>query len=442
MFQSAPKQYTSRDRFQRVRQATIKLIENLEPEDLNLQSMEDASPAKWHLAHTSWFFEEFIIRPHEPNYQGFSDRFAQLFNSYYAGAGDRFTRARRGMLSRPSLAETLAYRDVVDTMVSNMFGRGTAPGDIVELGCHHEMQHQELLLTDLLHGFSQNPLEVTYHAPSPSLARAAAAPKMVPFTGGLVDIGHTGSDFSYDCEQPRHQVLLKPFLLCSQNVTCGEWLEFMEDGGYEKEVLWLADGWANAQQKKWRAPLYWRKEMDGSWSAYSLRGRQPIDPAAPVAHISFYEAGAFARWAGARLPTESEWEFASATVPVAGEFLETGRLRPSPNYLTPTTRSNKRDKNTENSSPTDPKVGARSELCQMWGGVWEWTHSAFGPYPGFVPNPGVLGEYNGKFMVNQLVLRGGSCLTPGDSMRRSYRNFFYPHQRWQMSGLRLAKNTA
>jgi ergothioneine biosynthesis protein EgtB len=400
------------DLFARTRRRTLAMIEGLEPEDMTVQSMEDASPTKWHLAHTSWFFEQFILRERAPGYRSPDERFAFLFNSYYVQAGPRYSRGQRGLVTRPTVAEVLDYRAGVDDAMTRLIAAGDAPADLVTLGCHHEMQHQELLLTDLLHVLSHNPLRPAYRAPGPVAAREAAPPGWVAFDGGIAEIGHAGDGFAYDCEGPRHRTLIHPFRLASRAVTCGEWIAFIDDGGYATPTLWLSDGWATAEREGWQAPGYWWRE-DDRWLAFGLRGAQPVDPDAPVAHVSYYEADAFARWAGKRVPTEAEWEVA-ATGPIEGNFHETARLRPA--------------------------RAAGDGLTQLWGDVWEWTQSAYLPYPGYRAPEGAIGEYNGKFMVNQFVLRGGSCLTPAEQVRRTYRNFFYPHHRWQMTGLRLAED--
>lgn len=394
------------------RAGTERLVAPLAPEDMMLQSMEDASPAKWHLAHTTWFFEEFILRTRQPDYRSPDDRFAFLFNSYYVQAGPRHARDKRGMISRPDGAAVMKYRAHVDEALEDLLGAGISDAEeiaaLVELGCHHEMQHQELLVTDLLHGLSYNPLMPAYRDPEPAPVTEEVPQSFTAHEGGLVEIGHDGRGFAYDCEGPRHTVWLEPYLIADRPVSNRDWIEFMEDGGYERAPLWLSDGWACCQREGWDAPLYWWRQDDGWW-CYTLRGPQPVNLDAPVCHVSYYEADAFARWAGARLPTEAEWETAFAGEPIRGNFLERGQLRPMPG-----------------NGP--------------WGDVWEWTQSPFTPYPGFRPPEGAIGEYNGKFMVNQLVLRGGSCATPLRQMRPSYRTFFYPHQRWQMMGLRLAKD--
>lgn len=400
--------------FRDTRARTEALVAELEIEDMVAQSMEDASPVKWHLAHTTWFFEEFVLRPHAKNYRSPDDRFAFLFNSYYVQAGPRYERTRRGLVSRPTVREVMAYRAAVEDATSELLERQPKAIGIVELGCHHEMQHQELLLTDLLHLLSHNPLDPAYKATAPNALANPAPLTWIDCPGGLDDIGHGSEGFAFDCETPRHRTYLAPYRMAPRAVTNREWIAFIDDGGYMTPELWLSDGWATATRESWNAPLYWR-ETDGAWSAFGLRGAQPVDPDAPVAHVSLYEADAFARWAGKRLPTEAEWERA-ASLEIAGNFLETGNLRPRP--------------------------AEGTGLAQLWGDVWEWTASAYAPFPGFKPLAGVVGEYNGKFMANQFVLRGGSAVTPAAQMRRSYRNFFYPHQRWQMTGLRLAEDAA
>ncbi len=408
--------------FNATRARSEALVEGLRPEDMTLQSMEDASPAKWHLAHTSWFFEEFILKPRVAGYVSPDERFAFLFNSYYVQAGPRHTRSKRGMISRPDVTEVLAYRSHVDEAMRTLLAesRDDAPEirDLTELGCHHEMQHQELLVTDLLHALSHNPLLPAYCAPEPIKLSTEQPLGWIDHEGGLVETGHDGDGFAYDCEGPRHRSWLDPFRLASRPVTNRDWIGFIDDGGYDTATLWLSDGWARCQREGWDAPLYWWHQDDEWWS-YSLRGAQPVNLDAPVVHVSYYEADAYARWAGKRLPSEAEWEVVARDRPIRGNFLEDGNYRPMPADI----RSKKADLETGE---------------QFWGDVWEWTGSPFTPYPGFRPADGAIGEYNGKFMVNQFVLRGGSCATPRAQMRASYRTFFYPHQRWQMLGLRLA----
>ena len=390
----------------------------LSPEDQMLQSMPDASPAKWHLAHTTWFFETFILQPHSPGYRAFDSRYTYLFNSYYKRLGAHPYRGARGLLSRPSLDHVHAYRAHVDEAMLHFLDHTTRDVlDLVELGLNHEQQHQELILTDVKHGLWSGPLHPETISEIPS--NDAAHPVIwMEMEGGIHRVGHDGSGFSFDNESPRHDVLLQPFRLASRPVTNGDFLEFMQDNGYRRPELWLSDGWDAVSAQSWRTPLYWEQSEDGSWQQFALNGAsevgmKPVNPAEPVCHISYYEADAFARWSGARLPTEEEWEIAATRVPSYGTLLEDNLFHPQP---------------------------ARKEGSQqIFGDVWEWTASPYTPYPGFDPAPGAVGEYNSKFMCNQLVLRGGSCVTPASHIRASYRNFFPPHARWQFSGLRLAR---
>lgn len=405
-----------------VRGLTEKLAAPLSDADATVQSMEDASPAKWHLAHTSWFFETFILRDHVPGYRHFDEDFAFLFNSYYETEGARHARARRGMLSRPSLERVLDYRrHVSDALERAWSSLPETAIRLAELGLHHEQQHQELLLTDILHMFAQNPLKPAYSAATATHGLAATDEiHWIDGRSGQVDIGHGGSDFAFDCEGPRHAEMLVPHALADRPVSNSDWEAFVADGGYEDPRLWLSDGWAWVQREEVKAPLYWEKDSDNRWHQFGLDGLQPLDPMAPVCHISLYEADAYASWAGARLPTEAEWESAAATLdPTSGNQLDHAwPARPEP--------------------PARKKTGPA--LQQMFGDVWEWTGSAYRPYPGFRACEGAVGEYNGKFMSSQFVLKGGSCATPLGHMRASYRNFFYPHQRWQFTGLRLARD--
>jgi ergothioneine biosynthesis protein EgtB len=380
--------------FRAVRAETERRAAPLTAEDQVVQSMPDASPAKWHRAHVTWFFEHFLLQPFVPGYRVFDQRFAYLFNSYYVAAGPRQARPQRGLITRPGVAETAAYRAHVDAAVEALIA---APPDrdevfrIVEVGLHHEQQHQELMLTDILHAFAQNATHPAYDPQWqwPQSGRSGAADALV---AGVRTIGHEGSGFCFDNERPAHQVLLPPVRLSRALVTNGEWLEFMAEGGYRNPALWLSDGWATVETQGWNAPGYWQ-HIDGAWFSMTLGGFRPIDPALPVCHVSYYEADAFARWAGRHLPSEAEWEVAAAT----------------------------------------------DALDDAFGMVWQWTRSAYLPYPGYHAETGALGEYNGKFMVNQMVLRGSSLATPAGHSRNSYRNFFYPAARWQFSGLRLVE---
>ncbi|HIP79844.1 MAG TPA: ergothioneine biosynthesis protein EgtB [Kiloniellaceae bacterium] len=426
-----------RDGFEAVRARSLALAAPLSPEDMTAQSMEDASPTKWHLAHTSWFFETFILKDFRAGYRVFHEGYGFLFNSYYEAVGARHARPRRGLLTRPPVAEVLDYRRHVDAAMLDVIDAADEAtwqriAPLLELGLHHEMQHQELLLTDILHLLAQNPLAPAYREAAPVVAAQAAPLRWCDYDGGVVEIGHNGEGFAFDCEGPRHQTLLQPFALASRLVTNADWLAFMADGGYAEPGLWLSDGWARCQAEGWQAPLYWQPldgggpegGRDSNWASMGLEGLQPVDPAAPVCHVSLYEADAFARWAGARLPTEAELETAlQASVPetgsLTGNLLSSGALRPLP----------------------AAEAGDAAAPAQLVGDVWEWTQSPYAPYPGFRAPEGAVGEYNGKFMCNQFVLRGGSCVTPDAQLRLSYRNFFYPHQRWQFTGLRLAKDT-
>ncbi len=405
-------------RYRAVRAASVALAAPLSDADATVQSMPDASPAKWHLAHTTWFFEAMALVPGLSGYKPFDERFNFLFNSYYESVGARHPRPRRGLLTRPTLAEVLAYREHVDAAIAQLLQRtqGETALNVIELGCHHEQQHQELLLTDILHLFAQNPLRPTYKDSVPlSVDPLDRSQAYLSFPGGLFDIGHAGQGFAFDSEGPRHAVRLEPYRLSDRLVTNGEWAQFISDGGYDNPLLWLSDGWALVRSEGWSAPLYWQA-LDGEVWTMTLRGAQPIDLDAPVTHVSYFEADAFATWANRRLPTEAEWEVAAQSLPIAGNFANSGRLRPR------------------------PAPAAAGELRQMFGDVWEWTRSAFLPYPRFRPMAGALGEYNGKFMSGQFVLRGGSCVTPEDHVRATYRNFFAPQARWQFSGLRLAED--
>ena len=386
--------------------------------------MTDASPAKWHRAHTTWFFETFILNSFVSEYRCFDPQFGYLFNSYYEAVGARHPRPIRGFLTRPDCATVGAYRSYVDDAIEALVAdtndeTWSSVTGLITLGLHHEQQHQELILMDILHGLSCNPMEPSYAGPTPLPAQSAPTLQWSEFGGGLVEIGHQSGDggdtFYFDNEGPRHSVFLNPFRIANRLVTNGEWLDFMDDGGYHKPELWLSDGWACVQEENWTAPLYWRLEDDQTWSAFGLRGRQPLNNDAPVCHISSFEADAFATWSGKRLPTEAEWEIAASTVKIEGNFLSQGSLRPLPST-------------------------SADGIQQLFGDVWEHTRSPYVPYPGFKPDTGAIGEYNGKFMSSQMVLRGGCCITPADHIRLTYRNFFYPHQRWMFAGLRLAED--
>lgn len=407
-------------RFQGTRDLSLSITANLSDADATVQSMPDASPAKWHLAHSSWFFETFVLRDHVPGYRAFDDRFAFLFNSYYEAEGPRHDRPRRGLLTRPSLDDVLAYRGHVDAAIAGALPMLDAEAQaLVLLGIQHEQQHQELMLTDLLHLFAQNPMQPGLW-PRGHRALVAGPGPLGWHEGpsGLVEIGHAGDGFAFDCEGPRHRVHLAPYALADRPITNGEWINFIESGGYRDAAHWLSDGWAWVKAGEVEAPLYWQPDGSGGWTRFTLAGREPVNPAEPVTHISLYEADAFASWMGARLPTEAEWEAMAASLdPDARHFLD-------------------------RAGPCRPQVAEEGSESprQMFGDVWEWTGSAYRPYPGFRTAAGAVGEYNGKFMSGQFVLRGGSCATPRGHVRASYRNFFYPHQRWQFTGLRLAKD--
>lgn len=402
-----------------VRQQGLNLAASLTEADATVQSMTDASPAKWHLAHTTWFFETLILSPEYGADSVFDPAFTLLFNSYYESLGARYPRPRRGMLTQPSLEKVLSYRAHVDNAMGKLLRSGVSAATeaLVTLGMHHEQQHQELLLTDILHLFAQNPLCPAYKSPEPLVYDAPDAQnqKMIAYDGGVIEIGHDGDDFAFDCEGPRHETLLRPYRLAHRAITNGEWITFMDDGGYSNPLLWLSDGWACVQEEGWQAPGYWRMQKD-EWHAMTLRGFQPVDNMTPVCHISYFEADAFARWSGKRLPSEAEWENTASTLAPEGNFVESGRLRPAAAAV------------------------QHDQVVQMFGDVWEWTQSPFCAYPGFKPLAGAVGEYNGKFMSGQYVLRGGSCVTPGNHIRATYRNFFQPEKRWQFSGLRLAED--
>jgi ergothioneine biosynthesis protein EgtB len=405
------------EEFCRVRSQSLALCAPLTPEDMMVQSCAEASPAKWHLAHTTWFFETFILREFRPAYRPFQPDFLWLFNSYYNAVSAQPEKKLRAVFSRPTAEEILAYRHHVDAAMED-FAAGSVPEaarERIVLGLNHEQQHQELLITDIKNAFWSNPLHPVYAPRSRDQAREASPVQWVDFAGGVTEIGYKGKEFCFDNETPRHKVYLEPFRLASRPVTCAEYLQFMEDGGYSRSELWLSEGWSTVQAERWQAPLYWRPRDNGIWEVFTLGGLVELDEllATPVCHISYFEADAYARWAGKSLPTEPEWEVAAAAVPVSGNLLEGEKFHPQ-------------------------AASVASQMEQLYGDVWEWTVSAYLPYPGFNPLPGALGEYNGKFMCNQMVLRGGSVATPASHIRATYRNFFAPATRWQFSGVRLA----
>jgi len=394
--------------YKEIRHLSTAIAGTLSAEDQQIQSMPDASPTKWHLAHTTWFFEKMVLA-RDPNYEPFDDRYDAIFNSYYLGLGTPFTRANRGLLTRPGIADVYAYRDHVDRAMEQMLqDAGPERRATIVLGLHHEQQHQELMLTDIKHAFFCNPLLPAMRASQPSQLDSVPALDWIEHGGGQTEIGHAGPDFAFDNEGPRHSVLLYPFKLASRPVTCGEYRAFIEDGGYVRPEFWLSDGWALKEREGWTAPLYWLD--DGR--IFTLHGARPLNPGEPVAHVSFYEAAAYAAWAGKRLPTEFEWEAIAAQRSPDGNYLDLDQLRPQT---------------------------AKGE--SLFGDVWVWTRSSYDPYPGFKPFDGAAVEYNGKFMVGQVVLRGGSCATPPGHIRASYRNFFPPSARWQFSGIRLAEDS-
>jgi ergothioneine biosynthesis protein EgtB len=416
------------DRYEAVRAFTEKLAEPLSSEDQTVQTMPDVSPTKWHRAHTTWFFETFLLQEHLPGYTPVDPSYAFLFNSYYEGVGPRHARPERGMLSRPGAGEIGDYRAAVDEAMRRFLAGDLDPSVawLVELGLNHEQQHQELLVMDIKHVLAANPTRPAYRAVEQPPLHVTSPPGWVEHGEGTVQVGFGGKSFAFDNEGPVHEVLLRPFAVSSQLVSCGEWLEFIDDGGYEQPELWMADGWGTVRQQGWEAPEYWHRGDDG-WEVHRLTGVHPVEPAEPVCHVSWYEADAYARWAGCRLPTEAEWEtIAAPRIAAAGVVaglddarLENGLgLHPRP--------------------PGTLSSGDTAADEQWTGAVWQWTASSYGPYPGFEPAAGAVGEYNGKFMVNQQTLRGGACITPSGHTRPTYRNFFYPSARWPFCGLRLA----
>jgi ergothioneine biosynthesis protein EgtB len=407
-------------RYAAVRAASLAISEGLDAEDCALQSMPDASPVKWHLAHTTWFFETMVLERFAERHAPFRAEFRDFYNSYYNAVGEQFPRMQRGLISRPALREVLDYRQHTDAAMQALLGQTALPHDalsLIELGLNHEQQHQELMLTDLKHLLSLNPFAPAYRPPVPNAPRRAADLRWRAYDAGVVEVGHPGIGFAFDNESPRHRQFVEPFELASRPVTNADYLAFVEDGGYQRPELWLSEGWQTAQLQRWMSPIYWRKEGDGEgdgWREFTLQGLRPLDPACPVVHVSHYEADAYARWADARLPTEFEWERAAADLPVEGNLAEDGALHPVPSEDGP--------------------------MQALFGDVWEWTSSSYAPYPGFRTASGAVGEYNGKFMANQYVLRGGSCATPQSHIRATYRNFFPSSARWQFSGIRLARD--
>jgi ergothioneine biosynthesis protein EgtB len=397
------------EQFRRVRALTEELAAPLSPEDQTAQSMPDVSPTKWHRAHTSWFFETFVLAP-GGRYKLYDEQYAFLFNSYYETVGPFFPRDRRGVITRPGAADISRYRRYVDQAMGELLDQPLAPEveSVVELGCHHEQQHQELILMDIKHVLWMNPARPAYRPTG--AVRSKVIDGWLSHEGGIVEIGHPGTGFGFDNEFPRHVLYLEPFEIASWLVTNGDWLSFMDDGGYRRPELWLSEGWATVRDQEWSAPLYWERD-GGAYRTFTLGGSHPLDLAAPVCHVSYFEADAYARWAGARLPSEAEWEAVAGSAPVSGEFLDLDVLQPV------------------------------STSSSMYGGVWQWTSSSYTAYPRYQPGPGALGEYNGKFMSNQYVLRGGSAVTPPGHTRATYRNYFPARARWAFSGLRLARHT-
>jgi len=421
-----------RHRFHQVRSFTDSLCAGLEPEDCVVQSMPDVSPTKWHLAHTTWFFETFILKNFVAGYRAEIPEYAYLFNSYYNAAGNMHRRDLRGLISRPTVGEAQRYRASVDSRIDDLLSDADEKlldkiEPILVLGMHHEQQHQELLITDIKHVFAQNPLYPVYRRRD-AVPRhpGSAAPRpyqFVDFDEALVQIGHDGRGFAYDNEGPRHRALVPAFSIASRPVTNGEYVRFIEDNGYQRPEFWLSLGWITVNEQRWNAPLYWTKH-NGAWWHYILSGFRPVEESEPITHVSYFEADAFANWAGARLPTEFEWERAALSCPIEGNFVESELFHPI----------------AIQSAALADQPGQDRGLHQIFGNVWEWTRSAYSPYPGYRAEPGALGEYNGKFMCNQYVLRGGSCATSRSHIRRTYRNFFQPEKRWQFTGIRLARD--
>ena len=417
------------ERYKLVRGASRTLCEPLCIEDYVVQSMPDASPTLWHLAHTTWFFETFVLKPHCPGYRPWSEGFEYLFNSYYNSVGPAFPGPRRGLLTRPTVRDVMRYRAYVDEHVLALLERGPPNvASVVELGLQHEQQHQELVLTDLKHLLWCNPLRPAYvDRTDGSLGSVVLEPRWCEAAGGVHAVGHTGAGFAYDNELPRHRCLLQPYRIAGEPVSCAAYMEFIAEDGYDRPEFWLADGWERIKREQWQAPLYWERR-GREWWTFTLQGMQPVEPAAPVCHVSYFEADAYARFRGVRLPSEAEWEVVARPLEVCGNFVESRRLRTAaaPRLTVP--------------SVTDPET--RRTPRQLYGDVWEWTATPYQPYPGYQPVNGALGEYNGKFMCGQFVLRGGSCVTPSSHVRASYRNYWPPQTRWQFTGIRLAASVA
>jgi len=418
-----------RARFHQIRNFTNTLCRGLEPEDCVVQSMPDVSPTKWHLAHTTWFFETFILKKFMPGYRAEIPEYAYLFNSYYNAAGDMHRRDLRGLISRPTVSEAQRYRASIDSHIDDLLSNADEKlldeiEPILVLGLHHEQQHQELLITDIKHVFAQNPLRPVFRRRNINIATEEIVPmQFVEFEETTVAIGHNGRGFAYDNEGPQHQALVPAFSLASRPITNGEYIAFIEDNGYVRPEFWLSLGWMTVNEQRWQAPLYWTKR-DGAWWHFTLSGFRPVDESEPLTHVSYFEADAYTNWAGARLPTEFEWERAALNSPIEGNFVERESFHPATVAV--------------ESAVSADKPAQDRKLHQMFGDVWQWTRSAYSPYPGYRAALGALGEYNGKFMCNQYVLRGGSCATSRSHIRRTYRNFFQPEKRWQFTGIRLA----
>jgi len=443
-----------RQRYSTVRDFSLRLCDGLEPEDFVVQSMPDVSPTKWHLAHTTWFFETFVLKPHIAAYESSVPEYAFLFNSYYNAAGDMHRRDLRGLISRPTVAETRRFRSSVDDHVAELLDSADEQllaqlETLITLGIHHEQQHQELLVTDIKHVLAQNPLRPVYRGRDGALRRpendgrnskdvpAVRPYHFVPFDESITEIGHAGSGFSYDNESPRHRALVPKCAIANRLVTNGEFMAFIEDGGYARSEFWLSLGWTTVNEQRWNAPLYWEKR-NGIWWNFTLSGFRRVDESEPVTHVSYFEADAYANWAGSRLPTEFEWERVAASLPMDGNFVDDEKFHPT---SAPREGEPPGEPRSNGSAGASPSRNADT-LHQLFGDVWEWTRSSYSPYPGYRAAPGALGEYNGKFMCNQYVLRGGSCATSRSHMRATYRNFFQPEKRWQFTGIRLARDVA